>query len=59
MKGTIMLYQTMTVLLEYIDHLLQFSQMLAINIYFTLSYYAGIMVNAFGDPLCSKKITLA
>ena len=35
MKGSLMLYQTMTVLLEYIDHLLQCSQMLniAFNIY--------------------------
>ena len=46
----------MTVLLEYIDHSLQFPQMLniVINIYYTLPYYVGIMVNPFNDPLCSK-----
>ena len=27
---------------------------IAINIYFTLPYYAGIMLNAFNDLLCSK-----
>ena len=33
-----------------------FPQMLniAINIYFTLPYYVGIMLNAFNYPLCSK-----
>ena len=33
-----------------------FPQMLdiAINIYFTLTYYAGIMLNAFNDLLCSN-----
>ena len=43
----------MTVLLEYIDHLLQFPLMLdlAINIYFTLPYYAGIMFIAFNDKI--------
>ena len=51
-----MLYHTVTVLLEYIDRSLQFPQMfnIAINIYFTLPYYAGIMLNTFNDPLCSK-----
>ena len=24
------------------------------NIYYTISYYAGITLNAFNDPLCSK-----
>ena len=45
----------MTVLLEYIDRSLQFSKMLniAININFTISHYAGIMLNTFNDPLCS------
>ena len=43
----------MTVLLEYIDRLLQFPQMfnIPINIYFTISYYGGIMLNALNDPL--------
>ena len=36
----------MTVQLEYINHLLQFFK----NIF----YYAGIMLNAFSDLLCSK-----
>ena len=53
-----MLHHTMTVLLEYIDRSLQFSTnaqyYIAINNYFTLSYYAGIMLNAFSNPLCSK-----
>ena len=51
-----MLYYMVTVLLEYIDHSLKFPQMLniAININFTISCYAGIMLNAFNDPLCSK-----
>ena len=52
-----MLYRTMTVLLEYIVlFTYNFPQMLntAINIYFTLPYYAGIMLNAFNDPLCLK-----
>ena len=35
-----------TVQLEYIDHLLQFFK--------NISYYAGIMLNAFSDLLCSK-----
>ena len=52
-KYTIMLYHTLTVLLEYIDNSLQMFN-IAINIYFTLLYYAGIMLNAFNDPLCSK-----
>ena len=45
-----------TVLLEYINHSLQFPQMLdiAINIHFTLPYYASVMLNAFNDLLCSK-----
>ena len=42
----IMLYHTMTVLLEYIDHSLQFPQ--------TLNPIMRIMLNAFNDPLCSK-----
>ena len=36
----------MTVQLEYINHLLQFFK--------NYSYYAGIMLNAFSDLLCSK-----
>ena len=48
----------MTVLLECINRSLQFSTnaqyYIAINNYFTLSYCAGIMLNAFNDPLCSK-----
>ena len=50
-----MLYNTMTVLLEYINRL-PFLQMLdiAINIYFTFPCYAGIMLNTFNDLLCSK-----
>ena len=36
----------MTVQLEYINHLLQFFK--------NISYYAGIMLNAFSDLLCSK-----
>ena len=37
---------TLTVQLEYINHLLQFFKL--------FSYYAGIMLNAFSDLLCSK-----
>ena len=37
---------TRTVQLEYTNHLLQFSKL--------FSYYAGIMLNAFSDLLCSK-----
>ena len=37
---------TLTVQLEYTNHLLQFSKL--------FSYYAGIMLNAFSDLLCSK-----
>ena len=48
------LYHTMIVLLEYIDHSLQFSINIAFNICFTLPYYVGIMLNAFNHPLCSK-----
>ena len=46
-----MLYHTMTNLLEYIDRLLHFPQILniAIIIYFILPYDAGIMLNAFND----------
>ena len=47
------LYSTMTVLLEYIDRSLQFSN-IAFNICFALPYYADIMLNAFNHPLCSK-----
>ena len=36
----------MTFQLEYINHLLQFFE--------NISYYAGIMLNAFSDLLCSK-----
>ena len=36
----------MTVQLEYINHLLQFFK--------NISYYAGIMLDAFSDLLCSK-----
>ena len=53
MKGIIMLYHTMAVLLEYINHSLQIFN-IAINIYFILPYYAGITLNAFNDLLCSK-----
>ena len=52
-KYIIMPNYTMTVLLEYIDRSLQFSTN-AINVYFILPYYAGIMHNAFNNPLCSK-----
>ena len=57
-----MLYHTMTVLLEYIPVIqYNFPLMLniAINIYFTLLCYAGIMLNAFNDPLYSKLYMLA
>ena len=27
---------------------------IAVNVYFTLPCYSGIMLNAFNDPLCSK-----
>ena len=37
---------TLTVQLEYTNHLLQFFKL--------FSYYAGIMLNAFSDLLCSK-----
>ena len=36
----------MGIKLEYINHLLQFFK--------NISYYAGIMLNAFSDLLCSK-----
>ena len=36
----------LTVQLEYTNHLLQFFKL--------FSYYAGIMLNAFSDLLCSK-----
>ena len=36
----------MTVQLEYINHLLQFFK--------NISYYTGIMLNAFSDLLCPK-----
>ena len=41
-------------IIEYIDRSLHFPQMLniTINVYFTLSYYAAIMLNTFNDPLC-------
>ena len=53
-KYTIMLHHTLTVLLEYINHSLQFTQMLdvAIDIYCTLPYYAGNMLDAFSELLC-------
>ena len=38
--------QAMTVQLEYINHLLKFFK--------NISYYAGIMLNAYSDLLCSK-----
>ena len=38
----------MTVQLEYINHLLQFFK--------NISNYAGIVLNAFSDLLCSKYI---
>ena len=41
-----MFSQTMTVQLEYINHLLQFFN--------NISYCAGIMLNAFNHLLCSK-----
>ena len=47
-----MLCNTLTVLLEYTDQLhYNFPQVLSItiNIYFTLPYYSGIMLNAFND----------
>ena len=47
----------MTILLEYIDSLLQFSTNvynIAIIINFTVPYYAGVMLNAFNDLLCSE-----
>ena len=37
---------TLTVQLEYTNHVLQFFKL--------FSYYAGIMLNAFSDLLCSK-----
>ena len=45
---TIMLYQTMTVLLEYIDHSLKFSIKLNNNSInsFDVSYHVGIILNA-------------
>ena len=49
-KYTIMPYHTMTVLLEYIDRLQFFTN----AFYFTFPYYAGIMLNAFSDLLCSQ-----
>ena len=51
---TAVLYHTMTVLLEYVDNLLQFSTNvnIPIKIYFTLFYYVGIMFYGFGDLLC-------
>ena len=39
----------MTVLLEYTDHLVTISK--SACIVFHISYYAGIMLNAFSDPL--------
>ena len=39
-------FLTLTVQIEYINHLLQFFKY--------ISYYAGIMLNAFSDLLCSK-----
>ena len=39
-------FYTLTVQLEYTNHLLQFFKL--------FSYYAGIMLNAFSDLLCSK-----
>ena len=41
-----MFSQALTVQVEYINHLLQFLK--------NISYYAGIMLNAFGHLLCSK-----
>ena len=41
-----MFSQTMTVRLEYINHF--------VAIFQNISYYAGIMHNAFSDLLCSK-----
>ena len=51
-----MLRHIMTILLEYIIIHYNFTQMLnnTIYIYFALPYYAGIMLNAFNDPLFSK-----
>ena len=45
-----MLCNTMTVLLDYIDRLLQMLN-ITINIYFALPYYVDIMLHAFNDPL--------
>ena len=57
-ENTSMLYYMMTVLLEYIDRLLQFSIKfmlnIAINICFTLPYYVSIVLNTFNHPVCSK-----
>ena len=50
--SAIMLYYTMTVLLEYNDYCTTIFHK-RINVYF-ISYYAAIMLNAFNDALCSK-----
>ena len=47
-----MLYYTMTVLysISIIHYNFTGTLNIGINIYFTLPYYAGIMLNAFNDP---------
>ena len=44
--NTLYVLLTMGVQLEYINHMLQFLK--------NISYYAGIMLNAFSDLFCSK-----
>ena len=55
MNGINMLYYSLTVLLEYIDFCcnLHKCRNIVISIYI-ISYYAGIKLNAFSDPLYSK-----
>ena len=59
-KYIITLNHTMTVLLDIsiVHYNNYFPQIqihnITINIYFELSYYAGIILNAFHDPSCSK-----
>ena len=49
-------YDTMIALLEYINCSVQFYTN-ATTIYFALPYYAGIMIDAFNDPLCSTAVS--
>ena len=46
----IRVYRSFTIHKHNFPHLLD----IAININFTIPYYAGIMLNAFNDLLCSK-----